>query len=147
MILPVWLIWTLFGVVLLIIEIITPEFIVGSFALGSFIAAILSIFFSSLTVQLIGFIISTIIFLWKVRPMFLRYLDNEEESSTNVYNLINKTGEVTEKIKSNEEPGRVLIGGEDWMAITETGEEMEVGINVKVIKVEGVKVIVKKLNN
>lgn len=147
MTLPVWLIWTLFGVTLLIIEILTPEFIVGSFALGSFTAAILSRFSSSLTVQLIGFIISTTIFLWKVRPIFLNYLDNDEESTTNIYNLINKTGKVIEKIKSNEEPGRVLIGGEDWMAISETGEEIEEGTNVRIIKTEGVKVIVKKLNN
>ena len=60
-----------------------------------------------------------------------------------------KVGEVTADINNVLATGTVKIDGMDWTARTDNGEIIEAGEYVKVLRVEGVKVIVEKkeLNN
>ena len=137
---PIWLIWIIIAIILLIVEMLTPEFIVGSFAVGCIIAAVTSYFTSILTIQLIVFSIVTVLFLWKVRPVFLRYMDNN--SKTNVDLLVGQKGKVIREIGPQEEKGRVKIGGEDWQALSH-GNYIPEGARIRVEKIRGVTVIVK----
>ena len=41
-------------------------------------------------------------------------------------------------------PGLVKVKGEDWTAISQTGETIEVGSEIRVVAVEGVKLLVTK---
>ena len=43
--------------------------------------------------------------------------------------------------------GIVTLTGEDWTAISEDSEKIQVGQLVKVIRIEGVKLVVKPVNN
>ena len=56
-------------------------------------------------------------------------------------NSLVKIGEVTKKIESNKY-GEVKIFGNTWTAMSSS--EIEVGARVKVLRIEGVKLIVKK---
>ncbi len=141
---PVWLIWIIIGLLFLILEMMTPEFIVGSFAIGSFMAAVASIFSPLLSVQLLVFALVTLVFLWKIRPFFLRYMDNQQ-AKTNIDLLIGAKAKVIQAIGPEDERGRVKVGGEDWMAISSTGNYIEDGSRVEVVKVEGSKLIVREI--
>lgn len=58
--------------------------------------------------------------------------------------LIGKVSEVVEKI-TPQKSGRVVVGGEYWFA--EADEEIDAGCKAEIIKVEGLKLKVKKINN
>ncbi|MFW5980236.1 MAG: NfeD family protein [Halanaerobiales bacterium] len=142
-----WFLWIVFSIILLIIEIVTPEFIVAGFALGGLAAALTAYFAENISYQLLVFSITTILFLWKVRPFFLKYLDNKNENAkTNVYNLIGKKARVSETIGPDEKKGRILIGSDDWMAMSVSGKKIKKGVKVKILKVEGATLIVEKIN-
>ncbi len=138
-----WMIWVIIGIILLILEALTPEFIIGSFALGCFVTAIVSVFTGSLEIQLIVFAIVTAFTLWKIRPFFLNFLDSKEV--TNVDLLKGRKGKVLKKVGPDHEKGRVLVGGEDWMAVSEDGTEIKTGEMIEVLRVDGSKLIIKSL--
>lgn len=143
--LPAWLLWTILAIILLVVEMLTPEFIVASFSLGSFAAALTAALNGSLHIQLLVFVIVTAIFLWKVRPVFLRFFSGDSpETRTNVYGLKGQQARVIKSIGPGEKPGRVLIGGEDWLAVSVAGEKFIEESIVEVVEVQGAKVLVKK---
>ncbi|MFW6237902.1 MAG: NfeD family protein, partial [Halanaerobiales bacterium] len=139
---PLWTLWVIVGIILLIIEVITPNFIIGSFALGCFGAGITAAFTPDMTLQVIVFTGTTLLFLLLVRPVFLKYLD-EETARTNVNSLAGNKAKVLMKVGPGEERGRVKVGGEDWMAVSEDGSVFEEDEIVEVVRVDGAKVIVK----
>jgi len=138
-----WYIWFILGIILLIFEALTPEFIIGSFALGSFVTAVIAFFIDDLRIQLLVFAITTIIVLWQIRPLFLNFLDNPE-AKTNIDLLVGEKAKVIAKIGPETETGRVKIGGEDWLAISKTGKIIAENETVKIIEVQGAKVLVEK---
>jgi membrane protein implicated in regulation of membrane protease activity len=66
--------------------------------------------------------------------------------NTNTDALIGKTGRVLETIIPDSSEGRVKIGGEDWWAISESGIRIEKEEMVTIIRIEGVKVFVKRID-
>jgi len=140
---PLWAVWVVLGIILLIIEVLTPEFIVGSFAVGCFITAAAAYFTNNLNVHLFIFTVTTVLVLWKIRPVFLNYLDSEQAVS-NVDLLKGRTGLVLSPVGPGQKKGRVQVGGEDWSAVSEDGEKIEDGERVKIVDISSVKLVVKK---
>ena len=60
--------------------------------------------------------------------------------------LIGKVGVVSEKITKNNLSGRVKVGGDDWRALSEDGEEIEINEQVVVLKIDSIQLVVKKNN-
>jgi len=133
-----WQLWTIIGFLLLIIEIFTPGFVLGSFGLGAFGGGLAAYWGYSLSVQLIVFSIITLAIFFGIRPLYLKYLKRfEADHKTGVQAFIGKQYKVTETISNSEDTGRIKIGGESWRARSETGEVIEAGKMVTVIKIEG----------
>ena len=57
------------------------------------------------------------------------------------------TGVVTERIDNLNESGAVHVGGKVWSARSESGEIIEAGEKVRSIRIEGVKLIVEKIES
>ena len=72
--------------------------------------------------------------------------DKNYKYNTNLQGIEQKTGIVKEEIPQYM-TGIVTLTGEDWTAISENGEKIQVGQLVKVIRIEGVKLVVKPVNN
>ncbi len=142
---PLWTFWVVLGIILLVVEALTPEFIVASFAVGCFAAALVSLFTTSLTLQLVTFALATALVLWQIRPLFLRFLDSKE-ARTNTDLLQGQVGKVIEAVGPQEKRGRVKIGGEEWLAVALEGERVDSGERVEVVGVEGAKVIIKSID-
>ena len=68
-----------------------------------------------------------------------------EEYRSNVYALIGKEGVVVEDIRPGERWGLVKVEKEDWSAVSRGNEVIPRGSPVKVLDIEGVKLIVEPL--
>ena len=141
-----WHYWVIAGLLLLIVEIFTPAFVLGSFGIGCFIASITAYLQFSIYWQIFVFCVGTLLIFFTIRPLFIKYLLPEtKKEKTNVDALAGQRALVLEQINNLHGKGRVKIGGEDWRAISDDGSEIEVNAVVEIIKVDGSKVIVARV--
>lgn len=142
--LHVWHMWVVVGIFLFIAEVFTTGFLVACFGVGCLASGFTAYFGAGLTAQLLTFSISTAAALVAVRPFFKRLSARGPELKTNVDALLGQSGRVSEKINPAANTGRVLIGGDDWRALSVNDKEIDEGHRVIVVKVAGTKVFVKE---
>ncbi len=136
--------WLVLFVVLLVIEIITLGLTTIWFAGGALVACVLAYVKVSLPVQIIAFLLVSILLLVLTRPIAIRFF-NQDRQKTNVDSLIGQKAVVLEKIDTLRETGRAEIGGMEWSAkTTEEAGEIEAGEVVVIEGIQGVKLIVRK---
>lgn len=137
------MIWIWLGVFVLFIvfEAVTFEFIGIWFSVASIASIILSLFNVLWYVQLIVFIVVTLILLLITRPIVVKYIKTNE-IKTNVDSYIGQTGRVILSI-TNTQNGRVKLRGLDWSATSK--DEILEGSMVKVLEIEGNKLIVEEI--
>ena len=133
------MIWFALVFVFLIIEALTTNLVTIWFAFGSICAFITSYFTDNVIIQLIVFTFVSAVSLLLTKPILEKHLKINKEK-TNYDRIIGKIGIVTKDI-TKKENGRVKIDGKDWMAISDT--EIKKGVEVEILKIEGVKLIVK----
>ncbi len=138
-----WLIWLVLSFALWIGEILTPTFVLACFAIGCLSAGIAAFFQFEVTIQLVVFIVSTLFVFAIIRPLW-RYVlhDDSRELHTNTDALIGMTGLVSERIDAHNNSGRVIVRGEDWRGIADNHAIIEKGEEIKVLRVDGTKLIV-----
>ena len=110
--------------------------------MGSLAALIASALGFNLIVQFIAFIVVAIILLVYTRPL-ARKIFKVGQNKTNVDALIGKTGVVTMP-NVNGELGQAKLNGQIWTFKGQDHDRYEVGEEVEVLAIEGVKLIVKK---
>lgn len=136
--------WMAAVIVLIVIEIATLGLTTIWFAGGALIACIAALFHASILVQAVLFLAVSIILLFFTRPVAVRYL-NKNRTKTNVDSLAGEEAVVKQEINNLKSQGQVSLNGLDWTARTEDNQEIiEAGALVEVIRVEGVKVVVKR---
>lgn len=136
--------WLGLFVILLIIELATMGLTTIWFAGGSVAGFIISILNGSIVIQGIAFIIVSIILLVFTRPFAIQYV-NKNRAKTNVEGIIGKSAVVIEAIDNLQELGHASLNGLEWMARTQDDQiRIEKGKTVEVVKVSGVKLIVKE---
>ena len=136
--------WLGMMVVLCIIEIATMGLTTIWFAAGSFAACIVALLHGNIWMQVILFLIVSILLLIFTRPIAVKYL-NQNREKTNVESLIGREAVVLESIENLKMQGKVLLNGIEWTARAITNEEtIEAETVVIVERVEGVKVIVRR---
>ena len=136
--------WLIAMVILIVIEIMTLGLSTIWFAFGALVAFIASLFGASIALQVVLFIVVSIISLILTRPMAVRFLD-KGLVKTNVDSLIGKHAIVEEDISNIQETGLIKINGLEWMA--RTREEQDIvkkGSIVSIICIDGAKLIVKE---
>lgn len=135
--------WFIAFIILIIIELATVNLVTIWFAIGAVAAIISTIFTDSIAIQLIVFGVVSLLSLLITKPLVKKFKKFDVEA-TNLDRVIGKIGEVTKKISSNEY-GEVKIFGNYWTATSK--EELDVGERVKVLSIDGVKLIVEKEEN
>lgn len=131
-----YLIWFILGTIFLFAELICPGFIIFFFGVGAIITSIAlgMSWIQSLEVQLIVFILSTIISLTLGRLYLRRLFPCKSEIHTQDADddqFIGRTVKVVEKI-TPEQPGRIEINGSTWMATADA--TFDIGAIVKIVK-------------
>lgn len=136
-------IWLTIAVCFLIIEIGHPGlFFFLSFSCGAVCAAAMSYGEYGLTGQTIIFLTSVIGSLAIMRALFGQPVQHGLQ--TNVYALQGKQAMVTSAIPAHG-VGRIKIGGEEWSAESLQDEAYAIGTRVKIIRVQGIRLIVERV--
>ncbi|MGI6469607.1 MAG: NfeD family protein [Syntrophomonadaceae bacterium] len=94
----------------------------------------------SLQAQLLVFAVFTLAFIVFTRPLALKFLETKDTPS-NVNALIGQYGIVTQAI-SPIHYGQAKVNGEIWTATA--AEDIEVDARIRVVGIEGVKLLVEK---
>lgn len=136
-------VWLSVAVVLAIVEISTTQLVSLWFVLGAAVTAVCSATFlkNHLIWQIIIFLFISAVLLLLTRP-FVKKLKTNDGVRTNSDRNIGKIALVTSDINPDKGTGQVRVGSEKWSAKTIDGSVIKEGTNVKVVAIEGVKLIV-----
>lgn len=140
-----WIIWLVIGILCVILEAATPQLTSVWFAAGALAALIVSLFAppSLWWVHLLVFIAVSAVAVAITRPLARRFLE-KNKARVNADRFIGADGVVVEDIDNIQGKGQVKSMGTVWSARTENDEErLSTGTAVTVLRIEGVKVIVK----
>lgn len=141
--LPASVIWLLASISLLLVELSTPGlFFFVSFAFGCLFGALGAALGYSLMVQCSAALLVSLIQFNTMRRA-LRRFTTAPTFKSNVQGLVGQTGVVVKEI-APPVLGDVKIGGEVWLA--QADEPIGMGSAVKILRIEGNKVIVVKLS-
>ncbi len=139
----------MFWVVMIIIFSIVEGMTLGLtsiwFACASVVALLLSLIHVHIVIQGVVFLILSLVFVVYTRPIAKKYL-KIGNVKTNVDALIGKRGVIVKEIGSYN-TGQVKVQGQIWTAKSPDFENLKCGDEVEVDGVEGVKLIVKKIND
>lgn len=133
--------WLFLGILFAVAEGVSVQLIAIWFALGAAGAAITAMFGAPFLAQFIVFIVLSVVSLAATRPLLKSKL-MVHKVKTNADRVIGAVGVVIETIDNDLAKGRVSVGGLDWTARSSDGSMIEQGSKVRVITIEGVKVIV-----
>jgi len=110
-------------------------------ALAAFLAACMGVHF---WLQLIVFAAVSAAALALIRPVASKYL-HPKRSPTNADRVLDQTASVTETIDNEAGTGQVNVLGQIWTARSQLGVVIPTGTQVRVKRIEGVKVFVEAL--
>lgn len=138
-------VWLITMIVLLVIEGVVPGLISIWFALGALAALISALLHAPLWLQIVWFLVVSIVALALTRPLAKKYI-NSKTQPTNADMLIGKECVVRESIDNVLGVGAVSVDGKVWTARTENDEfRLQEGSRAVVVRIEGVKLIVKPI--
>ena len=132
--------WFVAFLVFVFIELITVTLVTIWFAIGAIAAVITTFFTDSVVIQSIVFVVVSVLSLIITKPLVKKF-KKFVITPTNSDRVIGKIGDVTKKISPNKY-GEVKVFESIWTA--KSDEEIKVGEKVRVLSIEGVKLIVKK---
>ncbi|WP_343344657.1 NfeD family protein [Terrisporobacter petrolearius] len=138
-------VWLIVAVAFGIAELMTTSLTLVWFSIGALVLMVLSTFIESVIIQIALFAAISITLL----VIFTKYFVDKDKTfkyNTNLQGIEQKTGVVKVEILPYA-TGIVTLTGEDWTAISDSNEKIEVGQLVKVIRIEGVKLVVKPIDN
>ena len=124
---------------------ITVGFLIFWLGIGALLAMIVSFFTTNIMIQTAVFVISSIILILATKPFVKRFVD-VKKINTNVFSIIGKKALVIKEIDPINANGQIKVNSEIWSAESENGEKIEEGSEVEIIRINGVKAIVKKVS-
>ena len=136
--------WLIVFLVLLGMEIVSLGLTTVWFAIGALAAFIATLAGAGYVVQFVLFVSVSVVTLVLTRPLAVRYF-NSNLTKTNVDAVAGKQVVIIERIAGAGAFGEAMLDGEKWMALSEDGTPMEKGENARVVPVEGVKLVLQKV--
>ena len=137
------IVWLGIFVILLIIEILTMGLTTIWFAGGALAAFGAGVIGFGLVVQVVVFVVVSVLLLFLTRPLAVKYF-NQERQKTNAESLIGQQALVIEDIDTLQSAGRVEVNGQEWSAKTDEPDgKIEKNKIVVIDGIQGVKLIVR----
>ncbi len=135
-------IWVAAAVILAIGELLTVGFFLLPFAVGAAAAAILAFMGVSVPIQLVTFVIISIVFL----VVLQRFARSDEKDYADVEAGANRyvggTAIVLQEIHKFDTSGMVKVGTEEWRATVDSDIDIPVGAKVLITAVRGTRLVV-----
>ena len=133
--------WLIALVALAVLEGVTVTLVSLWFALGALAALITSFFVDNIWVQFAVFLVVSLATLLVIRPLTRRYV-TPSQVATNADRAVGAEGIVIQAIGNRKAQGQVTVSGAVWTARSESEEVIPQGAQVRVLRIEGVKLIV-----
>ena len=111
------------------------------FAAGSLAALICALLGGPVWLQVVLFLVVSALCLVALRPIVRKHF-NTKVQPTNADRILGETARVTEEIDNFQGKGAVIISGMTWTARSSEATPIPAGSTVRVLRIEGVKVIV-----
>lgn len=133
--------WLAAFIILVLVEAATVGLVSLWFALGALAGLITSFWVNNIWVQLGIFLGVSLVALLVIRPLARRYI-TPRQVATNADRAVGAEGVVTQAIDNLKASGQVTVQGSVWTARAQGDVFIPVGTTVKVLRIEGVKLIV-----
>lgn len=138
--------WLILLVLFLLVEAATVSITSIWFAAGALAALICSLFGGQVWLQIVFFFLVSILSLILTKPLVKKFI-NPAVVSTNFDRIIGMDAVVTEEIDNLKAQGAVLVDGKVWTARSLDNSVIAKDSIVKACEIDGVKLIVSKINN
>ena len=133
--------WLAALIVLLLVEAATVALVSLWFALGALAALLTSFWVDNLWVQFGVFLAVSLVSLLMIRPLTRRFV-TPRQVATNADRAVGQEGVVTQTIDNLKARGQVSVQGTVWTARAQDDTAIPAGTQVKILRIEGVKLIV-----
>ena len=135
-------IWMALVIIFLVVELVTVGLTTIWLAGGALVAFILAAVGADFWIQLVAFFAVSFVLIFFTRPIAVKYF-NPRRTRTNSEELIGEIIKVTRRIDNRSAEGTALAKGLEWSARAVSDDMIiEKDTLVKVIRIEGVKLIV-----
>lgn len=135
------IIWLAALVAFMILEVATVGLTAIWFALGALAALLSAAFGAPLWLQILWFLVISIVALALTRPLARKYL-NSRRKATNADRVLGMVAIVKEDIDNVKNTGTVSVSGKLWTARSQSGVFIPRDTLVRPVSIEGVKLIV-----
>ena len=139
----IWLIWVIAGVAFFFIELFTPILFFLNLAFACLLSAVAAYYELAFAWQVAIFVLASTLLLIFLRPLLVKNVSVKDTSTGLEEKYINHDAKTIKP--TNATDGRVAIYGEEWVARSNNGEEIEEGANVKIIRNEGTVFFVERI--
>ncbi len=136
--------WVVLLIVLIVVEAVTAQMVTIWFAAGAVAAMVAELLNAQVWLQWAVFIAVSVIALIATRPL-VRKMTKTRVQPTNADRCIGQVAVVTEDIDNVAAKGQVSVNGTVWTARSSDSTVILKDERVTIEKIEGVKVIVKKI--
>ena len=137
-------VWIALAIVMVLVEITTVQLVSVWFMVGALCAALTTLFTDSIVIQLAVFVGVSLLALLVTRPLVRRLKENRVQLRTNIDRLTGEKGVMLKPVENTESVGQAKVLGKVWSVKTDNPPLKE-GDTVRVIAVDGVKLIVEKV--
>lgn len=114
------------------------------FAVGALIALIAATLNVPISIQILLFVAISALLLASLRQLMSKFLKVKDEK-TNADRIIGQSAIVTEQIDNIKATGQIKLLGQSWTARSINNTVIEIGENVVIRSIAGVKAIVEKI--
>ena len=127
----IWTLWLIWSVVCLLSELTSGDFYLLCCSVGALVAMVSAIIGVPFWVQVLVWVLASLVCIFFLRPPLLRRMHGKEERKSNADALIGRQGTVIETIPAGGH-GYVKIDGDEWRSVSANGTEIAKGTTVTV---------------
>ena len=136
-------VWVGLAILAAILEAVTLQLVSIWFMFGALSAAIVSVFTTSVPIQLTVFLVVSVVTLFGTKPIIKKIRQNNPKVNTNADRLVGEIGVVI--FSDDQNSTQVKVDGEIWAAKAQNTKLIK-GQKVKVLAINGVKLLVEPIN-
>ena len=135
--------WVIVAAITLIVEIVSLGLTSIWFTGGAIVSAVIGYMGGPLWLQIVAFIVVSTILLVAMRPLAKKHLAIGNEK-TNTDSMIGRTEKILVEVDNNAGTGMLKIGDVEWRAVSDDGSVIPEGTLVKIERIEGTKLFVRR---
>jgi inner membrane protein len=144
-----WIIWLIIAAIFIGAEVFTAGFFILWFGVGALVAALLALLgVQSLTIQVLVFLVVSVILVIMSRTIFDRFLARPSDPNrlkSGIETIVGQIGTVVESSSGGLNQGAVKVYGSIWTAFPAEGEwPLREGDSVSVERIEGNSIYVRR---